>query len=138
MAVTLLVDDLTQPEGELDNSFFPDGDLDAKLDGWIDRAAGRVESNGNISVANQNSAAATLIYHYAYSYIASRIASMPNTAAVNGGDVSVSYAVDRINYWQGKADAKLASYDVLAVTPPTVTVTNNPPSYTGVPVNAIW
>ncbi len=135
MSVTLRVDDLVQPGGELANSFFPDADLDEKLDGWLERAATRVEANGNISSANQDSAAALLVYHYAYSYIANRLAAMPNSTAVNGGDVTVAYAKDRLDYWQSKADSKLTAYDILAVTP--AAATSSPQSMT-IFVNPIW
>ena len=135
MAVTLRVDDLIQPEGELANSFFPDGDLDERIDGWLDRAATRVEGNANIVAADQDTATAHLVYHYAYSYIAGRIASMPNNTTIDGGGPTVAFGADRITYWQQKADSKLVLYDILAATPRTPTT--RPVSVT-VPVNAVW
>src|SRR5690606_39966185 len=83
--------DLIQPEGELSNSFFPDGDLSTQISGWLDKAKTRVEANADIAESAQDDAAAAWVYYLAYSYVASRVAAMPNSVSVNKGADSVAY-----------------------------------------------
>ncbi len=117
MAVTITVADLEQPKGELANSFFPDGDLAAKLAGWLTAATAKVEANADIAPAAQNNAAGAWVYYLAYSYIADRIAASPNRQSIQSGEISEDWGQDRPAYWLARAEAKLSTYEQLEATP---------------------
>lgn len=117
MAVTITVADLEQPKGELANAYFPDGDLAAKLPGWLLVATAKVEANTDIAPAAENNAAGAWVYYLAYSYIADRIAASPNRQSLQSGEVSEDWGQDRPAYWLARAEAKLGMYEQLAVTP---------------------
>lgn len=115
MAVTIVEADLIQPLGELDPTFFPGGDLNSKITGWFAQAVAKVEANLNIKPEDHNDAATAWTYYLAYTYIAGRFASMPNSVSVNKGADEVSYGQDRPPFWLARAAAALAAYDGLAL-----------------------
>lgn len=117
MAVTITVTDLEQPTGELANSYFPDGDLAAKLPGWLLVATNKVQADTSIAPAAHNDAAGAWVYYLAYSYIADRIAANPNRQSLQGGEVSEDWGQDRPAYWLARADAKLGTYEQFTITP---------------------
>ena len=85
--MALTPDDLKQPDGELAASYFPDGDLDDLLPGWLSRAVVKVETDGDI--VDQDGATAAWVYYLAYSYLTKRFNAMPNTLAVGSGEVAL-------------------------------------------------
>lgn len=115
MTVTLQTVELIQPEGELDCTFFPDNDLDAKIGGWLKIARAKVVADANIKADNHNEATRQWVYYLAYSYIAGRFAAMPNSVSVNKGADSVSYGQDRPAYWNNRALLALAAYNTFPV-----------------------
>ncbi len=137
MAVTLTVADLIQPDGELDNTYFPEGDLDAQIDGWLSKAARRIEANINIAASVHNDAAEAWVYYLAYSHIANRIAAMPNTVSVGSGEVTRTYAQDRPAYWRSLALTQKTAYDALIVIVPSVATGRVMPS-SSVRLRAVW
>lgn len=133
MAVTIQAASLMQPVGELDCSFFPDNDLDAKIGGWLQKAKTKVQALTSLNAERHNDAAELWVYYLAYSYLAGRFAAMPNSVSVNNGADSVSYGQDRPAYWAGRASAARALFDEATV----VVVTNSQNSM-HVPVKVVW
>lgn len=135
MAVTITIDDLIQPAGQLAPSYFPDADLDAQIDGWLDVATTKVEAD--TTIVAQNNAAAAWVYYLAYSYIADRIGAMPNTVSLGSGEAVQTYSKDRPDYWLARAAAQKAIYDGLVpVVVPAVSVASR--SSLSIPTTAVW
>lgn len=111
MAVTITSADLIEPLGQLDPTFFPDRDLNAKIEGWFNQAKAKVESNTQIKAANQDDAVRQWSYYLAFTYLAGRYASMPSSTSVNKGADAVSYAQDRPAYWSARATLALGEYN---------------------------
>lgn len=104
MAVTLTIDDLKQPIGELDESLFPDGNIDTLLAGWLDQAANQVNAAAGIATADQDDAAAGWVYYRAYTQIADRLASQAESITVGPRTERTStgqqkYFADKAKYW---------------------------------------
>jgi hypothetical protein len=116
MPINVEAVNLLQPMGELDCTFFPDNDLDAKIGGWLTQAKAKVLADSQIPSSNQESATTHWVYYLAYSYIAGRFAAMPSSVSVNRGADSVSYGQDRVTYWSTRAQLALAEYLGLAST----------------------
>lgn len=113
MAVTLTEGDLMQPDGELENSYFPQSDLDTQLPGWLAVASALVEADSSIATAKQNDAAAAWVYYRAYDYIASQLAALPNSASEGDGALTVSISDGRVAEWRLKAQSKLVLFNAL-------------------------
>lgn len=105
MAVTLTVDDLEQPLGELDASLFPNGDIDNLCAAWLAQAIAKIEANTGIATADQDAAAAAWVYYRAYMQVADRFANSPSTIVVDGTVTRTTaadqrkYFADRAAYW---------------------------------------
>lgn len=117
MAVTLTIDDLKQPTGELAEALFPGETLDTLLAGWLTQAATLVTGNASIATASHNPAAAAWVYHRAYGYKVLLMASDPNDVTV--GERSETYAADQRKQFVALRDSYLSrysSYEVPALT----------------------
>lgn len=115
MTVTLEPDDLILPAGELSNDYFPLGDLDDQLVGWLAIAVEKVEANSAIDTARHDNAAAAYVYYRAYDYIANLLAALPTSQSEGDGAINVVIAQDRPEFWRLKANSKLAAYNGLIV-----------------------
>lgn len=105
MAVTLITDDLTLPNGELSTDLFPDN-CETLLVGWLQQAAAKVEASEGITTAEQNEAAAAWVYYRAYTAVADRMAQEAESITVGPrtertGANRFKYFMDRANYWLG-------------------------------------
>lgn len=116
MAVTLNVDELQQPTGELSNSFFLQGDMDNLLTGWLLAATAKVEGDSRIASTDHNTAAAAWVYYRAYDYIANQIRANPASAAEGQNAIAVSWQISQSRDWANKAAAKLAEFEALRST----------------------
>lgn len=121
MAVTLIVDDLVQPVGELDSDLFPNGDIDAFVIAWLLQAVTKVEANTGITAANHNAAATAWVYYRAYTQVADRFANSPSTIIVDG-TVTRTTAADQRKYFADKATYWLDWYYGLNTLVPAITV----------------
>jgi hypothetical protein len=105
MAVTLTIDDLEQPLGELDASLFPSGDIDNLVTAWLSQAITMVEANTGIATTDQAAAAAAWVYYRAYTQIADRFANTAQTIMVDGQVTRTTSAdqrrwfAERATYW---------------------------------------
>lgn len=108
MAVTLVPDDLIQPDGELTAALFPDDDLIEFVAGWLDQATTKVEAASGISSSSQDAAAAAWVYYRAYNYVAQRLVAGP--ASHRLGPAEETYEQDQRSYFAGLAAQKLAEY----------------------------
>ena len=106
MAVTLTADDLIQPAGELSNDFFPLGDLDDQIEGWLTAAVAKVEGNSDIASTRHDDAAAAYVYYRAYDYIAKLLQAQPTQQSEGDGAISVTIAADRPKSWEDAAADK--------------------------------
>lgn len=106
MAVTLQVDDLTSPRGELLKSMFPDGDLEKLVYTWLEQAD---------AVTGSNAAARHMIYYRAYTHVANRLAA-EYASSSTGGEVSQSISGSQIKHYQTKAEQNLSEYNRLTNT----------------------
>lgn len=110
MAVTLQAVDLIQPDGELANSYFPAGDLDDQIDGWLAKARNKVHANADIAESVHNDAAEAWVYYLAYSYIANQLGALPNSQGVGSGEVTEAWGQDRPAYWLRRATEQRTLY----------------------------
>jgi flagellar basal body rod protein FlgC len=108
----VIVSDLIAPAGKLQEAFFPDGDLIANVTVWLNQAATKL---ANIDSAFHEAAKADWVYYRAYSHIAERMASEPDT--VNVDDISTSMSQKRIQYFQQLADEHLERFEGYVSTP---------------------
>jgi hypothetical protein len=105
MSVTLTVDDLEQPLGELDASLFPSGNIDNLVTVWLSQAITTVEANTGIATADQDEAAAAWVYYRAYTQVADRFANTAQTIMIDGQVTRTTsadqrkYFADRAAYW---------------------------------------
>lgn len=113
MAVTLDIYDLTVPDGELSNNYFPQGDLSTHLQGWLDAATVKVEADSAIATANHDNAAAAWVYHRAFDYIANQLAALPRDASEGDGAIRVSYAANQHLHYSSLAAKWLGKFDAL-------------------------
>ncbi len=100
MAVTLTVDDLKYPDGEMLPVMFPDSDIDDVLTAWLNAAS---------ALTTDNTIAGHYVYWRGYSAVANRIAATPSSESTGQGSHSVSWSdsrvkamVDRANYHKGE------------------------------------
>jgi len=120
MSVTLVADNLTQPQGELDASLFPDGNLTDLLAGWLQDAKDRVDANTGIATADQNEAAAAWVYYRAYTQVAQRFANEANSITV--GPRTESYNADQRKYFADQAQRWLDWFYAQSTLTPAVPV----------------
>lgn len=100
MSVSLTIDDLKQPTGELDDAMFPSGDIDNLLSGWLLQAETKV---ADFSTDTQDEAAAAWVYYRGFTAIAQRLAATPSSRSVDSGAVTVSTSADQRKYFDGLA-----------------------------------
>lgn len=110
MAVTIQIYDFEQPEGELDESLFPDAalDMESALTGWLAQATTKVEADSDISTADQNEAAKAWVYYRAYSYVAQWVKLEPDKVEV--GQRTEWNNADRAKFFTTKATEWLDKY----------------------------
>ena len=123
--VTLSTWDLVQPEGELSETQFPNGDFQDLLVGWLTQAQALVAANAAIAATNHNAAAAAWIYYRAYSHIAQRLVISPVRVSTSV-DVSVSKEItkDQRDSWQVLAAKKKADYEAYETAGASTTAVN--------------
>ena len=107
MAVTITVDDVTQPTGELMASFFPENDMTTLVVGWISQAASKVAAQG-IVAPNENDAALAWVYYRAYQHVSLRLESdfASKNISSGAGNATIGrttdqrkFFIDREQYW---------------------------------------
>ncbi len=106
MAVTLTLDDLISPLGELQKGMFPAGNIEDLVYAWLDLA---------IASTSSNAAARHMVYYKAYTEVANRLASeyaSSNTA----GEVSQTISGSQITHFRTKAEQNLSEYNRLTAT----------------------
>ena len=135
MAIDVVAADVIAPFGELDCDFFPKGDMDLKLPGWLRVARAKVAADSTIAAANQNEAVKQWVYFQAFTYIAGNFAAMPNSVSVNKGADSVSFGQDRPAYWAARAARAEKAYNDL----PTTVTSSNTSQSVQIPLrSAVW
>lgn len=118
MAVTLTIDDLKYPDGEMQPVMFPDGDIDDVLVGWLTAAS---------SLTTDNDAAAHYVYWRGYNAVANRIAATPSSESTGQGSHSVSWSDSRVKELRTLANYHKGEYEKVAA----VSTINQPRSYFG-------
>lgn len=107
MAVTLTIDDLKYPGGEMQDVMFPDGDIDDALTAWLSEAT---------SLTTDNEAAEHYVYYRGYNAIANRIAATPSSVNSTTGGHSESWSDSRIKELRGLANHHKREFDQAADT----------------------
>jgi hypothetical protein len=102
MAVTLTVDDLLYPSGEMQPVMFPDGDVEIALVLWLNEA---------MTLATDNAAAAHYVYYRGYNAAANRIAATPSSESTGMGSHSVSWSDSRVKALRDLANYHKAEFD---------------------------
>lgn len=105
----MTVNDLIAPAGKLQENFFPNGDLVTNVTVWLNQAGTKL---ANIDSAFHEAAKADWVYYRAYSHIAERLASEPDSVTVD--DISSSTSQKRIQYFQNLADDHLERFESYA------------------------
>ena len=100
MAVTLDVSDLIQPIGELDATFFPDGNLDTYLPGWLTQA--EIVVSGAASIVEEDAAAAAYVYARAFHFLATRYNTLATTTDISG-EITRTIHDEQIEYYLAQA-----------------------------------
>jgi hypothetical protein len=104
MAVTLTPPDLIQPKGQLDAAYFPEGNMDAYVAGWLEQATAIIDARPDI--AHPDAAAAAYVYQRAFSYLATLWNTYATTTTIAGqitrtiNKESVAYFLDLSNHWK--------------------------------------
>lgn len=102
MAVTLNLDDLKYPTGELQPRMFPDGDIDTVLATWLTEAIG---------LTTDDTAASHYVYWRGYSAVANRIAATPTSQSTSTGSHSTTWGKNRIDDMRSLADYHKGEFD---------------------------
>jgi len=107
MAVTLTIDDLIYPTGEMQPVMFPDGDIADAIATWLTDASG---------LTTDNDAAAHYVYYRGYNAAANRIAATPSSESTSMGSHSVSWSDSRIKTLRDLANYHKSEFDKAAET----------------------
>lgn len=105
MAITLTVDSLMYPLGELSKTMFPDGDQASVVELWLDEAKTKCDTDD---------AARHWVYYRAYTAASLRVALLPTTD--QRFDVSTTWGKDRVDFFNKKANEHLAEFNRLTET----------------------
>ena len=105
MAVTLTIDDLKYPDGEMLGSMFPDGDINTVLTTWLQTAAG---------LTTDNDVAIHYVYWRGYNAVANRLAATPSNESTSQGMHSVSWSDNRVKAMRDQADYHKGEYERLS------------------------
>ena len=104
------------PEGELNQSMFPDEDVKSLAIAWFNDANSRVASLADGDT--KDAAVKAWVYHRAYTTVANAIASRP-TSSDYYNQRQETWGADRIKYFSEKAKLYLDQYNMIMT--PTVT-----------------
>lgn len=110
----MTVNDLIAPAGKLQDAFFPAGDLVTNVTVWLNQAGTKL---ANIASSFHEAAMADWVYYRAYSHIAERLASEPESVSVD--DVNRSISQKRVQYFQQLADEHREKFEGYVSTPTT-------------------
>ena len=100
--MALAVNDFTQPEGELEESYFPSVDLTAYLGTWLSQAQSKAASDEEAQEA--------YVYHRAFQHIADRFNN--EAADLDVEDVgSRRRLVEQMRFWQRRAAEQLRAFE---------------------------
>ena len=110
--MSLSVPDFLAPAGQLQTAFFPDGDLEANVTVWLAQAATKLSG---VAAGFQEAAMTDWVYYRAYSHIAERLASEPDTVTVD--DITRSVSKGRIEFFRQQAQQHLENYQSYISTP---------------------
>ena len=110
--MSLGVSDFLAPAGQLQTAFFPDGDLEANVTVWLAQAATKLSG---VAAGFQEAAMTDWVYYRAYSHIAERLASEPDTVTVD--DISRSVSKGRIEFFRQQAQQHWDNYQSYISTP---------------------
>lgn len=98
------ISSLKFPIGEMQETMFPNDDLDALLSAWLTEAQG---------LTNSEPAQRRWIYYLGYTAIANRIAATPSSETGQGGH-AVSWSDSRIEQFRRLANQHFAEYQRLS------------------------
>ena len=105
MAITLTINDLQYPDGEMQPVMFPDGDIDVVLGTWLAVASG---------LTTDDTVAAHYVFWGGYNATANRLAATPSSESTGQGSHSVSWSDSRIKELRRLADYHKKEFDRLA------------------------
>lgn len=109
--MALAITDLIEPDGRLQESLFPAGDIVAKVTAWLAKAGQKVAAAG-IEASFVDGATEAYVYYLAYSHVADRLAGQPNKVAIDSAaDVEKTVEKDRIAYFKGLAQNYLEEFN---------------------------
>lgn len=137
MTVTLTPADLIQPKGRLDAAYFPSGNMDTYLQGWLDQAIVLVDADPTIE--NANAAAEAYVYMRAYGYLATLWNTIATTTTI-AGQITRTINKDQVQFFTNLAEEWTAIYADIG---PVSDVTTPFPSQARggsyhVPVVSVW
>lgn len=104
--MSLTPNDFIAPTGKLQDNSFPAGDLLPNVIIWLNQAGTKLE---NIDAVFHEAAKTDWVYYRAYSHIADRLASEPDSAEVD--DVKRTISKERIQYFQKLAEEHRQRYE---------------------------
>lgn len=104
MAVDLVASDLIHPTGELQESMFPDEDLETNVIAWLTQTEAQLSGS--------NLVAKHWVYYRGYDAVANRLTNTPATINIDS-TVTRTISSSQIKYYQDKATAHLSEYNRL-------------------------
>lgn len=92
---------LKTPQGELEPEWFPLGDIDGRLNAWLDEATARV---ANLSASIRDASIKAYCYWKAYEAIYRRMLASPKAITVDSGKTESEYDVRQMMAFGQLAD----------------------------------
>ncbi len=117
--MSLSAEQLKAPQGELEESFFPLGDLGDRLDAWLAEANARV---GSLASAIRDSAAKAYVYYRAFDAIQLRLSTEPASVSLDSGKTERTYTRDQIAELRRRRDEYRAEFNSYFQSTPSATV----------------
>jgi hypothetical protein len=103
--VALNPTDLIAPKGDIQPSFFPDGDMIENVTQWLNQARVKAARAGSFF----DSATMAWVYYRAYTFVANRMASEPDQAGVD--EVSRTISIQRVKHFQQLAQKAMDEFN---------------------------
>lgn len=102
--MTVIVDDLKYPTGQVQETHFPGESLDLILSSWLVEAV----SKASTVTVGQDDAIKDWVYYRAFSAVADRLASEPDSASTDG--VARTLSTSRVQYFRNLANSHLDQF----------------------------
>jgi hypothetical protein len=105
--MSLTVQDLIAPKGELEEFMFPDGGLESRVQAYLNEAIAKVSG---LAAASQDGAARAWVYHRAYKAFSMALSAQPAEATLDSGKTEWKFSSEQIKTFKAQSDYWLEQY----------------------------